>query len=100
MTNESQPADTTLDFSRSGLLDGVELSPEVTARSRKNTTVILQKMQELTGVELAQRMGFHESQISRFKSGQLQFAALLLAAAGLKVVPADATVFVQPDEYK
>jgi hypothetical protein len=100
MTNETTAVETELEFSRSSLLDEVQLSPEVTSRSRKNQSVILQKMQEVTGVELAARMGFHESQISRFKNGPLQFAACLLAAAGLKVVPADAVVYVKPTEYE
>ncbi|WP_426106422.1 hypothetical protein [Massilia sp. TSP1-1-2] len=90
-----------LDFSKLQAFDPEPVSPEIAARSRKNQAVILQFINNVTAATVAETMNVHESSVSRFKSGGgLAFAARLLAGAGLKVVPADAVVFIQPEEFR
>lgn len=88
-----------LDFSRNSDFDLATLSPEVAELSRKNIRIFLQQISNETAVAIAERIGVHESQISRFKQGPLAYSAMVLAAAGLKVVPADTVVFIKPDEF-
>jgi hypothetical protein len=101
VTPEQNSTDSSLDFSRLDLFQPDSVSAEIIERSRKNTAVILQTINERTATAIAEGMGVHDSAVSRFKSqGGLAFAARLLAAAGLKVVPADAVVYVRPEEFK
>jgi len=102
MTDGTQTQSTeTLEFSRMESFQLETVSPEIKERSRKNQSVILRAIDEVSAAAVAERMGVHDSTVSRFKSqGALNFAALLLASAGLKVVPGNAIVFLQPDEYK
>lgn len=89
------------EFSKSELLDLAQVSPEIADQSRKNFSTILHFINKATATAVAERMGMHESSISRAKSGgQINFCARLLAAAGLKVVPVEAVVFLQLDEYR
>ncbi|MCY0916439.1 hypothetical protein [Massilia antarctica] len=88
-------------LSRSDFFDFAQVSPELTAQSRKNHSTILDFINNVTATAVAERMGIHESSVSRAKShGQVAFFARLLAAAGLKVVPANSVVYLQPDEYR
>lgn len=96
---DTDPSDA--EFSKSLLSDLAQVSPEIADQSRKNFTTILHFINNATATAIAERMGMHESSISRAKSGgQLNYCARLLAAAGLKVVPFDAIVYLQPDEYR
>lgn len=96
-----QNTDSSLDFSRLDVFQLDSVSSEIIERSRKNTAVILQTINDRTATAIAEAMGVHDSAVSRFKSqGGLAFAARLLAAAGLKVVPSDAVVYVRPEEFK
>ena len=99
---QQQDKDTTApEFSRMESFQLETVSPAIRDRSRKNQAVILRAIEEVSGAVVAESMGVHDSTVSRFKSqGALTFAALLLASAGLKVVPANAIVYLQPDEYK
>lgn len=98
---QDSSTDTSLEFSRMEHFQLESVSPEILDRSRKNSAVILRAIDAVTAATVAERMGVHDSTVSRFKSqGALNFAARLLAAAGLKVVPADAIVYLQPDEFK
>lgn len=100
-TSPNSDGESPLDFSKMLPFELELVSPEIAARSRKNQTVILQFINEITAASVAEKMGLHESSVSRFKSqGGLAFAARLLASAGLKVVPSDAIVYIQPDAFK
>ena len=96
------PQDPTLEFARhQAIFDPAQVSQEMTLRSRKNSTIILQKINDQTASLTADRMSVSESSLSRWKSsGGLQFAALLLASIGLKVVPVDAVVYIESDDFK
>jgi hypothetical protein len=94
-------ADQAAEFSRMQAFEAFPVSQEYITATRKINSNILQRLNEVTAVVVAQRMGVHDSAVSRWKtSGQLAFVVRLLACLGLKVVPADAVVYVQPDEYK
>jgi len=56
--------------------------------ARKIHTQILKALSTVGQVEIAARTGSSESTISRLKDGQLDLLSNVLAAAGLKVVPA------------
>lgn len=59
-------------------------------RSRKMVSFVLQALQEPgRQVAIAASMGVSESTVSRMKNEQLENMTLLLAHAGLKIVPAD-----------
>jgi len=93
--------DSSLEFSRIENFQLETVSPEILDRSRKNQSVILRAIEQRSAAAIAETMGVHDSTVSRFKSqGGLTFAARLLACAGLKVVPSDAIVYLQPDEFK
>lgn len=96
-----QGEDTDLGFSRLPLFDAQPVSPEIIARTRKNTAIVLQRLNEIGGGNLAQRVGVHDSAVSRWKGqGAMAFMCRLLACMDLKIVPADAIVYTQPDEFK
>jgi len=66
------------------------VSPPAPERARKIVRLVLQRLQEPgSGVAMAVAMGCSESTISRIKSDHLETFALLLAHAGLKVVPVE-----------
>jgi DNA-directed RNA polymerase specialized sigma24 family protein len=89
------------EFSKLQGFEAEPVSPEIAARSRKNQALILRAINDVTAATIADNMSVHESSVSRFKSGgALAYAARLLASAGLKVVPADAIVYTQPDDYR
>ena len=59
----------------------------VPERSRKNCTVILQRLAEVGQVDVAAALGVSESTVSRSKDS-IETVSKLMAACGLKVVPA------------
>ena len=65
-----------------------EVSSAVTDMSRKIERTILQALAERGQAHAAGLMGVSESAVSRMKDGQLELLGKLLAAIGLKVVPA------------
>lgn len=69
------------------------LSPAILDLARKNESAILQAMARTSQTRIAEQLGLNESQISRYKDGDLQRAAALMAACGLKVNPADAVLY-------
>ncbi len=103
MTNfasDDDTPDTGAEFSTQNIFFHDTLSPETIVLIRKNEAVFLQKYEEIGGRALAERLGVHETAMSRYKTkGALAFAVRVLAALGLKIVPANAIVFIRPDEY-
>jgi hypothetical protein len=70
------------------------VSPTPIERARKATSVILRAMQDPgRQVAIATAMGVSESTVSRMKNDQLEQFCLLLAHAGLKVVPIEMQCF-------
>ncbi len=65
-----------------------EVSAAITDTSRKIERTILQALAEKGQAHAATLMGASESAVSRMKDGQLEALSKLLAAIGLKVVPA------------
>ena len=65
-----------------------EVSSSVIDASRKIETTILKALSNLGQVEIAKKMDVSESAVSRLKDGQIATLSMMLAAAGLKVVPA------------
>lgn len=61
----------------------------ITERSRKNHSIILQRLASLGQVTISERLGVHESSISRFKSKDSEELSRILAALDLKVVPVE-----------
>lgn len=69
-------------------------------RARKITSTVLQATQrDATQVAIAAAMGVSESTVSRLLSDHLDKLALVLAHAGLKVVPTD-HVCVNRESYQ
>ena len=69
-------------------------------RARKASSVILQRVQrDATQAAVAAAMGVSESTISRLLSEHLDKLSLVLAHAGLKVVPVE-RVCVDPQMYE
>lgn len=93
--------DADVEFTRLPVIDPDVVSPEIISRTRKNHAVILQKLHELGAGEVARSMGIHDSALSRWKTGgALMFVCRLLACLGLKIVPASAIVYLQPEEFQ
>lgn len=77
-----------------GVRDMTALCPELRENARKNETVLLHSLAELSQKAVADRLGVSEATVSRMKSeGQLENMSALLAAMGLKLVPCDAEAF-------
>jgi hypothetical protein len=96
-TNE----ESSLDYSRLPMFGEDEVSPEIIDRTRKNSAIILQSLNNLGASRIARIMGIHDSAISRFKThGMLMWVSRLFACLGLKIVPESAIVYLQPEEYK
>lgn len=64
--------------------------------SHKNLSAILQKLSSVGQTHVAQKMGIHESTISRMKDGEIEKISVFLSALGLKVVAEDMKVY--PDD--
>lgn len=68
-------------------MNAVALSPEIAERARKNRSTIFEGLSSVGQVEVARRLGIVESTLSKMKGDELEKAAQVMAAAGLKVVP-------------
>jgi len=71
---------------------------EISTRSHKNQSAILQRLSSVGQARLAETLGCHESKISRMKDkdGEIEKMARILSALGLQVVPADMKMY--PDD--
>lgn len=95
------PDEQPLTFARLMTVSPHEVSQEIANRSRMNSANFLHALDATTAAAIGLDLGVHESTISRFKlGGSLTFCMEVLAAVGLKVVPADARVFIEPEEFK
>lgn len=65
------------------------VSPDALARSRKNASLILQRLASLGQAAVADSLGVSESTVSRWKDGDIEKTALTLAVLGLRVVRED-----------
>lgn len=65
------------------------VSPSIDERARKNLTLILRTLAEVTQVKVAELIGVHESSISRLKGEDFARIASIIAALGLQLVPGD-----------
>ena len=66
-------------------------------RARKGVALVLRRLQEPgTQAAIAAAMGVSESTVSRLKNEHLEGVAMLLAHAGIKLVPASSRCF-DPD---
>jgi hypothetical protein len=66
-----------------------EVSPSMRESARKIESSLLQRLSSVGQVTVARSMDVSESTISRLKDGQIAVVSQLLAALGLKLVPAD-----------
>ncbi|MBL4826713.1 MAG: Lrp/AsnC family transcriptional regulator [Spongiibacteraceae bacterium] len=68
-------------------------SPDTTRNieviARKNLSLVLQAIAQAGQAEIAQRLNFSTSTVSRIKSERLEEVIKVLAACGLKIVPQD-----------
>lgn len=88
-------------FSRLSLVEHETVSPEVRELARKNVGTVLRYVHKHGAGRVAADLGISDSAMSRFLSdGRMEFAVMFFARLGLRIVPADATVFIQPEEYR
>ena len=66
-----------------------EVSPSMRESARKIESSLLQRLSSVGQVTVAKAMDVSESTVSRLKDGQIAAVSQLLAALGLKLVPAD-----------
>ena len=100
MNEQHESSESNLEFSRVLPFNMETVSPEILLLSRKNNANFLQAIDSKKAVNIAEMMGVSESAISRLKSsGTLGMVCMALACAGLKVVPHDAVVYIQPEEF-
>lgn len=66
-----------------------EASPTLREQSRKNETAMLQRLAAVGQRPVAEALNVSESTVSRWKDGDLERTALLLAYLGLQIVPTD-----------
>ena len=98
---ELSQAEQELSFARGFALEHEIVSPEVRVLARKNEGTILRYLQKNGAGKVAQDIGISDSALSRYiRNGRAAFAAILLARLGLRIVPADAKVFIEPEEYR
>lgn len=70
------------------------VSAEVDSRSRKNLSMILNRLGSVGQVHAASAIGVHESTINKMKEkGDFERTSLFLAFLGLKVVPVEMKCF-------
>ena len=101
MMEQSDEGETKLEFSRILVSNLEAVSPKISAQSRTNNANFLHAIDGMSAAAIAEMMGVHESTISRLKtSGTLAMVCLVMACAGLKLVPKDAVVFLQPEQFK
>lgn len=65
--------------------------------ARKNETMILRALADVKQAAVADAIGVSEATVSRFKDGELERYARLLAAIGLKCVPLSMRCFKQDE---
>lgn len=83
-------------FSLAGGVSTESVSPEIYLLSRKNNKQILHALAETKQCEVARQMGIHETGVSRIvTNGTVERFARMLAILGMKVVPADAVIFIK-----
>jgi hypothetical protein len=100
-TEQGSSAGADIEFSRFGLEATFALSPELQLQSRKIMAVFLQGFAATPASEIALALGLSEATICRIKNnGPMLQMAYVMAVMGLKAVPVDALVFIQPDAYK
>lgn len=63
------------------------VSPDVSKRSRKIASLILQRLASVGQVTVANGLGVSESNVSRLKDAEIEKFAKMLALLDLKVVP-------------
>jgi hypothetical protein len=61
--------------------------PTFEERARKNLAAIFAGLSSVGQVKVAERLGIVESTVSKMKGDELEKAAKVMAACGLKVVP-------------
>jgi hypothetical protein len=76
-----------------------QLSSAIAERARKNQTVILQALADVSQTRVADLMGTSETTVSRLKSKDLDEIAAFVAACGLKCVPCAMQCF-SPDKVQ
>jgi len=65
------------------------VSSAVGERSRKFYSLVLQRLASVGQVSVSEQIGVSESTVSRFVAADIERACQVLAAVGLKVVPAE-----------
>ncbi len=70
-----------------------QVSQQIDARARKNLTVLLRAIGNVSQVRMAERLGVDESTVSRMKSSEFERIASVVAACGLKLVPEEQEVY-------
>lgn len=76
------------------------ISQNALARAIKTVSLVLRSVQrDATQAHIAAAAGINESTLSRLLSTHLEHFALVLAHAGLKVVPAE-NICVKPETYR
>lgn len=93
------------DFSRANLFEAHLVSQEIHERALKNNAIILRTIRAETAKAVAEKIGIHDSALSRWQGdgkgySALMFACMALAGMGLKVVPVGARVFMEPEDLK
>ena len=76
-----------------------QIIPRQSETARKNERTVLHALAACGQRYVAEVSGISESRLSRMKDGGLEELCVALAAAGLKVVPADARVVTEA-EYR
>lgn len=67
-----------------------EVSTSIVERSRQNESALLRALAATTQAHIASVIGVHESTVSKMvNDGSIEKTATFLAAAGLKLVPAN-----------
>ena len=74
-----------------------QLSPEQTARARKNLHFILQRVTSVGNAPVALAIGCDEATVSRMRPEKFEQFAQILAVLGLKVVPSEMRCFNERD---
>lgn len=97
---QSPTSEDSLQFARLCVVDSTEVSQQTLEIARKNEAIILRNCRTETASAVARNLGMSDSSLSRWiNTGPMALASLVLARLGLKVVPADAVVFIKPEEF-
>lgn len=74
-----------------------QLSQDQLVRSRKNYSILMQKLMSIGNAPVAQAVGVDEATISRMKPEQFERFSQILAVLDLKIVPTEMRVFNERD---